>query len=253
MMAAAFLLARSLSPGGLAGDPGGGESAFREGNALYQEGDYAGAVRAYEAVVRQGYGSGPLFYNLGNACFRAGDIARAILNYERARRWMPGDEDLLHNLELARRLTVDRIEPLPRFALREAHDAVRDALPVSGWTGMAWAGYLLLLGAAAGLRLSQRPRARRIALVTGAAAVILTACSGYFLAARYAFQTGRDDAVVIAEVVRVKSAPGDDGEDAFVLHAGTCVRVEDEVGEWIRIRIADGKTGWIRAGAVTPV
>lgn len=243
------LLVAGLLPASAAAERGGAESAFQDGVSRYQEGDYAGAIDAWEGIVREGLVSGPLFYNLGNARFRSGDIAGAILDYERARRWMPGDEDLRHNLELVRRLTVDRIEPLPRPLPWRLHDVVRDALPVGGWAWLAWAGYLLLLGAAAAFRLVRSGRLRRGALAAGAFFLFFTACSGYFLAARRARQA-RAEGVITAESAPVKSAPGDDGEDAFVLHAGTWVRVEDGVGEWLRVRIADGKTGWMRADAL---
>jgi len=30
------------------------------------------------------------------------------------------------------------------------------------------------------------------------------------------------------------------------LHEGVKVRIEDRIGEWCEVRIADGKKGWIR-------
>ena len=93
------------------------EAFFEEGNRLYQEGDFAGAVELYERILESGVESGELHYNLGNAWFRLGEIGPAVLHYERARRMMPRDDDLRANLELARSLTVDEITPLPGFWL----------------------------------------------------------------------------------------------------------------------------------------
>ena len=64
------------------------EAFFDEGNRLYREGDYAGAVESYERIRESGFESGALHYNLGNAWFRLGEIGPAILHYERARRVM---------------------------------------------------------------------------------------------------------------------------------------------------------------------
>ena len=95
----------------------GQDEFFQQGNQLYQGGDFAGALKAYQAVLQGGFESADLYYNLGNAHFKTGDLGRTILNYERARKLNPGDADIQANLDLARSLTVDEIEPLPRFWL----------------------------------------------------------------------------------------------------------------------------------------
>jgi SH3-like domain-containing protein len=52
-------------------------------------------------------------------------------------------------------------------------------------------------------------------------------------------------AIVMADVVNVKSAPDDRGSDAFVLHRGVKVQVMDSVNQWWKIRLVDGKVGWV--------
>ena len=55
-----------------------------------------------------------------------------------------------------------------------------------------------------------------------------------------------DEAVVIATIATAKNSPDPQSSDAFVIHAGLKVRVTDAIGEWIRIRLVDGKVGWVR-------
>ena len=86
-------------------------------NQAYQEGAYQDAIEAYSAVQSGGYNSPGLEYNLGNAWFKSGNLARAILHWERALALAPGDDDTIANLELARSITVDAVEPLPTFWL----------------------------------------------------------------------------------------------------------------------------------------
>jgi uncharacterized protein YgiM (DUF1202 family) len=59
-----------------------------------------------------------------------------------------------------------------------------------------------------------------------------------------------DQAVVMSSLVSVKNAPDDRSTDAFVLHAGARVQITDSVGEWMQIRLSDGKVGWVQSGAV---
>ena len=96
---------------------------YQEGNRLYQEGDFQAALSSYQRVIETGLESGEIYYNVGNSYFKLGDLARAILNYERARRLLPGDEDVRANLDLARSLTADEIEPRQRFWVLDAWSA----------------------------------------------------------------------------------------------------------------------------------
>jgi len=52
-------------------------------------------------------------------------------------------------------------------------------------------------------------------------------------------------AVIFSPVVNGKSSPDDSGTDLFVLHEGTKVTIEDEVGDWYEIRLSDGNKGWV--------
>jgi SH3-like domain-containing protein len=58
-------------------------------------------------------------------------------------------------------------------------------------------------------------------------------------------------AIIISPVVSGKSSPDKSGNDLFVLHEGTKVTVEDEVGEWYEIRLSDGNKGWVPLNSIT--
>ena len=51
-------------------------------------------------------------------------------------------------------------------------------------------------------------------------------------------------AIIFSPVVSGKSSPDSSGTDLFVLHEGTKVNINDEVGEWFEIRLSDGNKGW---------
>lgn len=50
--------------------------------------------------------------------------------------------------------------------------------------------------------------------------------------------------------VTIKSSPDDTGTELFVIHEGAKVWVIDEVGEWLRVKIADGNNGWLKKGDI---
>jgi uncharacterized protein YgiM (DUF1202 family) len=52
-------------------------------------------------------------------------------------------------------------------------------------------------------------------------------------------------AIVFAEETKIKSEPNLRSSEAFVLHEGTKVQVLDTVNNWKKIKLSDGKIGWI--------
>ena len=57
----------------------------------------------------------------------------------------------------------------------------------------------------------------------------------------------REDGIVMASAISVKSSPDRNATDQFVLHEGTKVRITTEIDGWYEIVIADGKKGWSEA------
>ena len=235
--------------------PGVGQEAlFRQGNARYQEGDFAGAVEAYQAVVSAGYESSELYYNLGNAYFRLDDLARTVLHYEKALRLDPGNDDASANLALVRDRLADRIEPLPRFWLLTLVDGWINLLPQQLLLLIGGVAYLAGGAAVVGLIL-RRPRGwsrtlKRLAI----SATVLVVVFGGTLLLRVTRYGAPVEAVVMASEVSVLSAPSSDGGLVlFSLHAGTKVRIGQTSGDWREVVLEDGKVGWLRMDVLETV
>ncbi len=228
------------------------DQLYQQANSLYQEGKIAEARDLYELILSNGYVSGDLLYNLGNAYYRLGDIGRAILNYERARRIMPGDDDLRHNLQLANLRVIDRIEPTPRLFLWDWWDSIKGAFPAQSAVWFAYGFFFLLVAAVITMMLVRAYAVRRFALIAGLVVSFLLLCSIVLVVQKIDDENRRDEAVVVSVITTVKNSPDAHSTDAFVLHAGVKVRVIDNVNDWIQIRLADGKVGWMeRDAAVT--
>jgi hypothetical protein len=223
---------------------------FQQGNRLYQEGKFEEARDAYESIVNNGYVSGELYYNLGNVYYRLGDVARAILNYERASRLISGDEDLRHNLDMANFLLADRIEPAPRLFIWEYWDGLKGGLSLDGATWLVYVIYLLMVTLSATAIMVRSYRLKRLSLIAAVCCVPLMIVATGLFAGKLTDQTRDDMAVVMAEVSNVKNSPDQSSSDAFVLHKGAKVQIMDRITTWIKIRLADGKVGWMNASGV---
>jgi SH3-like domain-containing protein len=57
--------------------------------------------------------------------------------------------------------------------------------------------------------------------------------------------TTTKSAIIFAPQTQVKSAPTKSSEVNFELHEGTKVQVLENLDNWRKIKIADGKTGWM--------
>lgn len=55
------------------------------------------------------------------------------------------------------------------------------------------------------------------------------------------------EAVIFSSEADVKSAPTNSSDLYFELHEGTKVKVLESLDTWRKIKIADGKMGWIDA------
>ena len=58
------------------------------------------------------------------------------------------------------------------------------------------------------------------------------------------------EAIVFSAESTIRNAPTFNGEKVFTLHEGTKVFVLDAVDNWKKIKIADGKLGWIIASEI---
>jgi hypothetical protein len=226
------------------------ETVLAVANQAYQEGKFPEARDRYESILNNGYESGTLYYNLGNAYFRLGNIPKAILHYERGARLEPEDEDLKFNLDMARLMTVDKVEPAPRLFIWDYWDAVKGWFSPDGILWAAYSVYVLVFVAMAVVILAPSYALRKGALIAAAACGLVFLFFSGVAVGRFSDLSRDDLAIVVSDIVSVKNSPDEKSSDAFVLHGGSKVQVTDRVGAWVEIRLPDGKVGWMQGGAV---
>ena len=226
------------------------EELLAQANGLYQQGKFAEAKNAYQAVVSTGAGGGELYYNLGNACYKTGDIPRAILNYERAKRFLPADDDLQHNLQLANLSITDRIEATPRLFLWDYWDGVKSWFSLQGAMAAAGGWFALMAGALIAVVLARTYALRKYAAIAAAALCALWLFAMTVFVAKTADAARDDEAVLVTPLATVKNSPDPKSSDAFVLHGGVKVQITDTFTDCLKIRLADGKVGRLEKSAV---
>lgn len=236
---AAIAVARAQTP----------EQLFADANQLYQQGKFPEARASYERILSSGYAAGELSYNLGNACYKEGDIPHAILNYERALRRISGDDDVRHNLQIANLMIIDKIEPTPRIFIWEYWDGVKNWFTMTGVTLVVYAWFVLFAASLAVVALARTYALRKIAFLTAAGTFVVCLFFTVVLFDKKSDLARSDLAIVVSQIVTVKNSPDPMSSDAFVLHGGVKVQITDRFTTWMKIRLADGKVGWMDGGA----
>ncbi|HGY56204.1 MAG TPA: tetratricopeptide repeat protein [Caldithrix abyssi] len=219
---------------------------FEQGNKFYKEGAYDKAIEQYQKVLALGYESGEVYFNLGNAYYRTDQIGLARLYYEKAARFLKNDEALQQNLGLVQMRLVDQIETPPRLFLAEWWDAFLNLFPIStlSWitVGLLW---LFLTALAIRIYFASRGRGRRLRGITVTLLTALLLSALILVQKIYRFES-EQYGIILQPTVTVHASPSDSGTEVFVLHEGTKVEVLRRTGDWLEIRLADGKTGWLQ-------
>ena len=209
---------------------------------------YQRSLDRFQRILEEGgVRNGKLFYNMGNTYFQIGEIGKAILFYRRAEILDPGDGNLRHNLSYVRSRRADRLPSNQVSAAARIllfwHFLLSPKAKAYGFVSLFFLA--CVLGAMALLR---RKRTEIILLsIAGSLSLLLL---GSLIADELRLRTFRDGVITTKEVV-ARKGDGTAYQHSFIdpLHEGTEFSLLEERKGWYRIRLTDGRTGWIPEAA----
>jgi tetratricopeptide (TPR) repeat protein len=226
------------------------QELFAKANEAYTREDYATAREGYEKLISHGQGGPDVLYNLGTTYLAQGELGRAVLSLERA--WKQGGRapDLEANLALARAQQKDKVEGA---AVEE--DFVTRV--VKATPGEVVAGVFLGAWVAAfGLLLMFRflkPGGRAWVLVLAGLALTVAMPSGALLAAHIWVERTLHEAVVLSRTLVARELPKGDAKVLFEVHEGLKIRLLEDAGRYVRIRLPNGLEGWTEREGVAEI
>jgi tetratricopeptide (TPR) repeat protein len=222
-----------------------GSEKFNQGVTYFTSGSYKEALQVWTEIYNTGYRSANLNYNIGNAYFKMNDIPDAILYYERAYLLNPADENINYNLQIARTLIVDRFQEIPELFFVRWYNFVSLFLSSNAWAKISILSFVLCLLLLSLYIYSSKYRHKVFGFWFAIFLFVISASSFAFAVRNKSLVYDSHMAIISSPQVSGKSSPDNSGTDLFVLHEGTKVTVEDEVGGWFEIRLSDGNKGWI--------
>ena len=229
------------------------EMKFNKGSDFFTAGRFQDALDQWLEIYKSGYRSASLEYNIGNAYFKLNNVPGAILYYERALLLKPADEDISYNLQIARTLVVDKLVEIPEIFFISWYNFISLTLSTNMWARISLAAFILFLLLFSLYIYSSRYRYKVIGFWIAILMLFISIASVSFSIRSRSLVYNNNKAIIFSPQVNGKSSPDNSGTDLFILHEGTKVTVEDEVGDWYEIRLSDGNKGWVPSNCLDKI
>jgi len=221
------------------------DSLFVKANNFYQKEAYKKAVDTYKKIESQSAVSTDLYYNIANAYYKRNEVAPAIYYYEKALQLDPNNQDARYNLAFANRMTIDKIDILPKSFLQKMEDNYIRIFKYDTWALIAVVSSILFVLLFLSYYFSYISTRKRLYFISAIISLFILVMSFTFAFSGYNYAKNNNPAIIFALRSAVKDAPTPNSNTVFELHEGTKVLILEKVDTWQKIKLADGKIGWI--------
>ncbi|MDA0986653.1 MAG: tetratricopeptide repeat protein [Bacteroidetes bacterium] len=216
---------------------------FQKGNEYFSNKKYSDAIVEYETIINSGNQSFELYYNLGTTYFKINNLGKSIYYFEKAKKINPTDEDVLFNLRFAESRKIDKIDVIPEFFLK---------IWINNWyefiltkIGFTFLYILFVIGLSLVICIYLFTVINKNLFYSGVLLFLLT----FFSILIYEYgnyeSENKNQGIITTSIINIKLTPSIESEDAFLLHEGTKFILLDKVNGWYKLKLADGKIGWI--------
>jgi len=215
------------------------------GNQAYQKENYTKALSVYQQVLSKGLTSSELYFNMANVHYKTNQIAKAIYYYEKALQLNPNNTDAKENLILANKKTIDSIKKVPRTFVSKFLNSVLTIYHYNTWAKITVITLLITTGIWLMFLFYTQTSLKKLFFTLGIVTSFLSLLSLGICHQQYKNTTTNVSAIIFTDRVEIKNAPRTSATNVFTLHLGTKILILDSVGQWKKVKIADGQIGWL--------
>ena len=223
------------------------DALFEKANALYNDGKYAEAIDNYQAILDTGNHSSDLYFNMANAHYKLNNIAPSIFYYEKALQLAPNDADIKNNLSFAQNMTIDAIDVIPEAGLAKLIKNITNTMSFDDWARFAVALVFCFVVLFLIYFFSYATVKKRLVFIGSLISLVLLCVSLSLAFHKYNLDKKDNPAIIFVQESKVMSDPNAKSDESFRLHEGTKVQVLESYNDWKKIKLADGKTGWVNS------
>ena len=219
---------------------------LKDAEKAYDSKNFKISIQHYQKLINEGYKSYQLYFNLGNSYYRNNELGKAIYYYELASKSNPADDDIKINLAIAASKTIDKVNSKENFFIT----AIKTNI-LSSFSTFTWSVFTISFICLASLLFfifinSNNILIKRISFIGTCFCFILFTLS-YFLG--YTSLKSKSEnkfAIITSKEIKILNEPTISGISKFNLHEGTKIRIVENKGEWILIKLDNGNEGWIK-------
>ena len=209
-------------------------------NSAFDRGDYTQALAVYQDIADAGHVNGHVYYNMGVIFHRLQRTGEAMAAFLAARHYLPRDPDVVFNLRFIQDKIKDNLTSIIPPKFYDVIGMITDYL-----TRREIAVTALVLGGLSLLLFAFYLFYRQVVFLfkLGILMLVLAVLAIIFLQTKSLF--AEHWGAIITKSTQVYSGPGTDNTTLFILHEGAPFIVEKETNAYLRIRLSDGKKGWV--------
>ncbi len=220
-------------------------ASFDKAYAHYFANDYEKANELFLTLIEDNYVSHALYYNLACSYFKLDDYAHAMLWFERAKRISPSDEDTDFNINVTKYKLEDKIEAVPELFFIRWFNSFVNLLSERSWAYLSLIFFFLAFVFSASFLITSSYAFRKYSFYLVLLLLLFFMSSVLAAFFQKSFQARTDEAIVMIESIEVKSSPDQNSSDLFIIHQGIRVKLLDQIGDWVEIKIPNGDKGWM--------
>ncbi len=219
--------------------------AFQQANGAYEKNDYSKAADLYRQAIDEGVADSRLYFNYANSLFRLNQPGMAILYYEKAKKLNPDDEDIDANLRFVNSQIVDKV-PAPEsniFTRILWHLHAAYSINQGLWICLGLFSGIFLAGMAA---IFAGPGLRGVLYAVIGLSAMALATLGPSLFYKMNQQETLQFGIVLKPAVEMFSGPGENFQLLTKVHEGTKFEIVETRGDWVSVKLFNGKGGFVR-------
>jgi len=233
--------------------PNDKDSMFNTANNLYLNKQYEDAIGVYQNIVKKGVQSDVLYYNLANSYYKNKEYAYAILYFEKSLKLNPHNQEAKTNLGLSRSKNEDKIEPVSEILLVKFWRKLVNLFSPNQWAILSLVLFWLVFVSLIILLISKNIKTKKLSVFFSfvfVVASVLFAIMGY---ARSSPIRNTNSAIIISASTSLFASPDKNSSTTLSIHSGTKIFIEDQIGNWYKIKTEDKRGGWIEKSSFAKI
>jgi len=219
------------------------DERFAEANRLYEDGNYAEALRIYREIETNG-SHWKLFYNIGNCYFKLNRLVPAKIYYLKAQRYHPFENSIQNNIDIVNKYLNDKNPyPRPDFVSRVLL-RIESIVSLNVLSIMLLVFIFIFNGFV--FMWMKKGKTRLIIYGVFFSLFLLLLAGAYHIYRVEKYNRG-NIAVITRENSQLRSGPGENNTVLFKVNPGLQVKVIDQSRSWLQVTASSDIAGWIEA------